>query len=44
VEDRAQLGDGRLPQAGDVRRAVKLSLAVGAGAAVACALARGLLR
>jgi adenosylcobinamide-phosphate synthase len=44
VEERAQLGDGRAPQAGDVHRAVKLSLAVGAAAAVACALTRGLLR
>jgi adenosylcobinamide-phosphate synthase len=44
VEERATLGEGRLPQAGDVRRAVKLSLAVGAGAAVACALVRGLVR
>jgi adenosylcobinamide-phosphate synthase len=44
VEERAQLGEGRAPQSGDVRRAVKLSLAVGAAAAVACALTRGLLR
>jgi adenosylcobinamide-phosphate synthase len=44
IEERAQLGDGRPPQAGDVHRAVKLSLAVGAAAAAACALARGLLR
>jgi adenosylcobinamide-phosphate synthase len=44
VEQRAHLGDGRAPQAGDVRRAVKLSLAVGAAAALSAALARGLLR
>jgi adenosylcobinamide-phosphate synthase len=44
IEQRAPLGEGRAPVAGDVRRAVRLSLAVGAAAAVACALARGVLR
>jgi adenosylcobinamide-phosphate synthase len=44
VEQRPPLGEGRLAQTGDVRRAVKLSLAVGAAAAVSAALARGLLR
>jgi adenosylcobinamide-phosphate synthase len=44
VERRAQLGNGRLPEPRDVRRAVRLSLAVGAAAAAACALARELAR
>jgi adenosylcobinamide-phosphate synthase len=44
LEQRPELGDGRAPEAADVHRAVKLSLAVGAAAAAAAALARGLLR
>lgn len=39
-EDRPALGDGRAPQAADARRAARLSLAVGAGAALTTALAR----
>jgi adenosylcobinamide-phosphate synthase len=38
---RPALGDGRAPEARDVERAVRLSLAVGAAAAVACAGLRG---
>lgn len=41
VEQRPHLGDGPSPRAEDVRRAARLSLAVGACAAVACALLRG---
>jgi adenosylcobinamide-phosphate synthase len=44
VERRAELGGGRLPDPRDVRRAVRLSLAVGAAAAAACALVRELAR
>lgn len=40
VELRPRLGDGPPPRADDVRRAARLSLAVGAGAAAACALLR----
>jgi adenosylcobinamide-phosphate synthase len=39
-ERRPGLGDGRPPGAADVARAVRLSLAVGAAATVACAVAR----
>jgi adenosylcobinamide-phosphate synthase len=39
VEDRPRLGDGRAPAVEDVRRAARLSLAVGAAAAALCALA-----
>jgi adenosylcobinamide-phosphate synthase len=42
VERRAQLGDGRAPGPVDVRRAVRLSVAVGGLAAAACALGREL--
>ncbi|MGI5164436.1 cobalamin biosynthesis protein [Spirillospora sp. CA-253888] len=38
VERRPELGDGRSPQVADIRRAVRLSAAVTAGAAVAAAL------
>ncbi|MFI6521343.1 cobalamin biosynthesis protein [Spirillospora sp. NPDC050679] len=38
VERRPELGDGRAPQVADIRRAVRLSAAVTAGAAVAAAL------
>ncbi|MEA2456932.1 MAG: adenosylcobinamide-phosphate synthase [Thermoleophilaceae bacterium] len=41
VELRPRLGDGRPPRPADVRRAARLSLAVGACAAAACALLRG---
>ncbi len=41
VEQRPVLGDGRPPVPADVRRAARLSLAVGAAAAGACALLRG---
>jgi adenosylcobinamide-phosphate synthase len=40
VEARPALGNGRPPSTGDVRRAVRLSLIVGACAAVACAALR----
>jgi adenosylcobinamide-phosphate synthase len=40
AEERPQLGDGRAPQARDVERAVRLSLAVGAAAATACTALR----
>jgi adenosylcobinamide-phosphate synthase len=40
TEERPQLGDGRAPAAADIDRAVRLSLAVGATAAVACAALR----
>jgi adenosylcobinamide-phosphate synthase len=40
VELRPALGDGPPPRPEDVRRAARLSLAVGAGAAAACALLR----
>lgn len=43
VEHRALLGDGRLPTPADVNRAARLSSAVGAAAAVLCALLRGAL-
>ena len=43
AEVRPTLGDGRAVTAGDVRRALRLSRAVGAAAAVACAGARTLL-
>ncbi len=36
VEERPQLGDGRTPSVEDVRRAARLSLAVGAAAAALC--------
>jgi adenosylcobinamide-phosphate synthase len=38
AELRSELGDGHLPDAADVRRAARLSLAVGAAAATACAV------
>jgi adenosylcobinamide-phosphate synthase len=41
AERRPALGDGRPPRAADIRRAVRLSLAVGAVAAGLCAAARG---
>jgi adenosylcobinamide-phosphate synthase len=41
VELRPTLGDGRAPRPDDVRRAARLSLAVGACAAAACACLRG---
>jgi adenosylcobinamide-phosphate synthase len=44
AEIRPRLGDGPPPEAHDVRRAVRLSLAVGAAATAACALARELVR
>lgn len=40
VERRAPLGDGRAPAAEDIARAARLSLAVGAAAALICAAAR----
>jgi adenosylcobinamide-phosphate synthase len=40
LEARPHLGDGRPPDAGDIERAVRLSLAVGAAATVACAALR----
>ncbi len=43
-EDRPPLGDGRQPRAADIRRAVRLSLAVGTLAAGLCATARGARR
>jgi adenosylcobinamide-phosphate synthase len=43
-ELRPSLGNGRPPSTADVHRAVRLSLAVGACAAVACALLREALR
>jgi len=42
VELRPELGDGPAPTTADVRRAVRLSLAVGGFAAVAAAIVRGL--
>jgi adenosylcobinamide-phosphate synthase len=36
AEQRPRLGDGRAPEAPDIERAVRLSLAVGAAAAAAC--------
>jgi adenosylcobinamide-phosphate synthase len=44
AEIRPRLGDGRAPGASDVRRAVRLSLAVGAAAALTGACARELVR
>jgi adenosylcobinamide-phosphate synthase len=44
VERRAQLGNGRAPGPRDVRRAIRLSLAVGAAAAAVCAITRELAR
>jgi adenosylcobinamide-phosphate synthase len=44
VEERPRLGDGRPPRAADVHRAISLSLAIGASAAVLAAALRGLLR
>jgi adenosylcobinamide-phosphate synthase len=41
-ERRPVLGDGPAPRTADVRRAVRLSYAVGAATAAACAVARGL--
>ncbi len=41
-EDRPTLGDGRAPTPADARRAARLSLAVGAGAALVCAAARSI--
>ena len=43
AEIRPRLGDGAPPAARDVRRAVRLSLAVGGAAAAACALTREVL-
>jgi len=44
VELRPEMGDGAPPGTGDIRRAARLSVAVGASAAMLCALARtGLL-
>lgn len=43
AELRPPMGDGAAPGAGDVRRAVRLSWAVGATAALACGALRGLL-
>ena len=43
-EDRPGLGDGRFPAAADIRRAARLSLAVGTLAAGLCAAARGARR
>jgi adenosylcobinamide-phosphate synthase len=40
TEQRTPLGDGRSPEPRDVRRAIRLSLAVGAAAALTCALVR----
>ncbi|MEA2320007.1 MAG: adenosylcobinamide-phosphate synthase [Solirubrobacteraceae bacterium] len=40
AEHRPRLGDGRPPEIADVQRAIRLSLAVGATAAVTCAVAR----
>ncbi|MEA2417910.1 MAG: adenosylcobinamide-phosphate synthase [Thermoleophilaceae bacterium] len=42
TQSRARLGDGRAPEAADVRRAVRLSLVIGGLAAAGCALAREL--
>jgi adenosylcobinamide-phosphate synthase len=39
VEERPRLGDGRAPRPADAARAARLSLAVGAGAALVCAAA-----
>jgi adenosylcobinamide-phosphate synthase len=44
AEIRPRLGDGPAPGPADVRRAVRLSLAVGAAAAVGCALVREAVR
>jgi adenosylcobinamide-phosphate synthase len=44
VEERPTLGEGRAPGVADVHRAMRLSLAVGAAAAAACALARTALQ
>lgn len=44
AEVRPTLGDGCAPAAADVRRAARLSLAVGAAAAGLCTLARGVRR
>jgi adenosylcobinamide-phosphate synthase len=43
VESRPRLGEGREPNAADVRRAVRLSLAVGACGAALCAAGRAAL-
>jgi adenosylcobinamide-phosphate synthase len=43
AEQRPYLGDGPAPGPGDVERAVRLSLTVGAGAAVACSALRAVL-
>lgn len=40
VESRPRLGEGRTPTTGDVRRAARLSLLVGAAAAALCSMAR----
>jgi adenosylcobinamide-phosphate synthase len=40
AEQRPELGEGAPPATADVRRAIRLSLAVGAAAAVSCAAAR----
>ncbi len=40
VEPRPQLGDGRAPATADIARAARLSLAVGAAAALVCGAAR----
>ena len=44
VEHRPRLGDGDPPEAADVRRATRLSLAVGAATAAVATLARERLR
>jgi len=44
VEHRPHLGEGRRPDSGDIRRAARLSLAVGTLAATASAVARGARR
>jgi len=43
IDPRPRLGSGRTPRAEDVHRAARLSLAVSAAAAVACAAIRGVL-
>lgn len=43
-ESRPQLGDGRVPGAGDVHRAARLSLVVSSAAAALCALAAAALQ
>ncbi|MEY9210749.1 cobalamin biosynthesis protein [Thermobifida halotolerans] len=43
VEERPRLGDGRPPEVGDIRRAVRLTRAVTTGAALLSAVAAGIL-